>query len=287
MSESYTYRTSVKSSLSDELVNTYAIRPVAGVLVRLLYRTPITPNQVTVMSIVAGLIAAALYLSDAGGSLVAAGLMITAKDVLDSTDGQLARARQQYSRRGRFLDSIGDVVVSVAVFGAIGWNLTRATDNPLYGALAAVACVGIVLRVSYHVFYQVSYLHLEGKYEKNRIIEDITEEDRGGDRLTLALQRIFVAVYGWQDRLMLRIDVWCRGGALDEQFRQRWYSDVAGLRLSGLLGYGTELFILMLFSVAGRLEWYLLVNVVVMNGVMAAGILYRRLVLRRRLSRPA
>ena len=282
MPESYSYRASLKSTLSDELVNTYAIRPLAGLVVRLIYRTPVTANQVTVASTVAGLIAAALYLGDASASVIAAGLMVTVKDVLDSADGQLARAKQANSRRGRFLDSIGDVLVSAAVFCAIGWRLFERTHEILFPVLAVVGFFGIVLRVSYHVFYQVSYLHLEGKYEKNRIVEEITPEDRRGDRVTLLLQQIFVAVYGWQDRLMLTIDEWCRGKAMDESFRQRWYGDVLGLRISGLLGYGTELFLLMAFSVFNRLEWYLLFNVTMMNGVAAVGISYRRMVLRPR-----
>ena len=43
--------------------------------------------------------------------LVVAALCFYLKDIFDSADGQLARAKQLYSRHGRFLDSIGDYVV--------------------------------------------------------------------------------------------------------------------------------------------------------------------------------
>ena len=43
----YSYDLSVKSDISDELINVYVMRPAAGLLVRALYRTSITPNQVT------------------------------------------------------------------------------------------------------------------------------------------------------------------------------------------------------------------------------------------------
>lgn len=283
MPEPYSYRASIKSNVSDELINTILIRPLAGLIVRLLYRTPVTPNQVTIAAILAGLSSAFFYGQGGASSTAAAGLLIALKDILDSADGQLARAKNQYSRAGRFLDSIGDFVVNCFVFAAIGWSLFRSTENLAVFFWAVLGLAGITLRVSFHVFSLVSYLHLEGKYEKNRIIEEITEEGRQGDAVTLRLQRLFVAIYGWQDRLMLRVDDWCRGRRLREEFRRRWYGDFISLRLSGLLGFGTELFVLTVFSLFNDLEMYLFVNMIVMNGIMAASIAYRRWGLRTRL----
>jgi phosphatidylglycerophosphate synthase len=275
----YEYHKTLKSGLSDELINTYLLRPLAGLIVALLYRTPVTPNQVTLASIIAGLIAALLYLGQDATSVAIAGLMVTLKDVLDSADGQLARAKNQYSRIGRFLDSIGDFVVDLAVFAAIGWSLYHSTGSFWLPALALLGLLGITLRVSYHVYYQTSFLHLEQQYELNRISEEVTVEDLGGDRLALALQRIFQVIYGWQDRLMARIDAWCRRDHSEKEFLKTWYSDSLGLRLSGLIGIGTELFLLMICSVLNELQVYLLINVVLMNGILLISIFYRRLFL--------
>jgi phosphatidylglycerophosphate synthase len=280
----YEYRKSLKSNVSDELINTYALRPIAGLIVWMLYRTPITPNHVTVASTIAGLVAAVFYLRDQALSSALAGLLLTLKDVLDSADGQLARAKQQYSRTGRFLDSIGDFVVNVAVFGAIGWVLSTSSGNPWMLLLAFLGLVGITLRVSYHVYYQTSFLHLEDKYQINRLTEELTEEDLKSGQLTLSLQRAFLAIYGWQDRLMVRIDLWCRRGRDDRKFLVPWYSDTVGLRLSGLLGMGTELFVLMLCSVFHQLVLYLYLNLAMMNGILLASIIYRRQFLSNRLS---
>lgn len=283
MPEPYSYRASIKSNVSDELINTILIRPLAGLIVRLLYQTPVTPNHVTIAAILAGLSSAFFYAQGGASATAAAGLLISFKDVLDSADGQLARAKNQYSRAGRFLDSIGDFIVNCFVFAAIGWSLFRSTENPVVFFWAFLGLAGITLRVSYHVFSLAAYLHLEGKYEKNRIMEEITEEDRHGDTMTLQLQKVFLAIYGWQDRLMAFIDDWCRGRRLREEFRGRWYGDGVSLRLSGLLGFGTELFVLMAFSLSNDLEMYLFVNMIVMNAIMAASIAYRRWGLRRRL----
>jgi phosphatidylglycerophosphate synthase len=276
----YDYNKSIKSSASDELINTYLLRPVAGLLVRVLYPTSISPNQVTIASIVAGVAAALGYVQASPVALVCAGLLVTLKDLLDSVDGQLARAREQYSRIGRFLDSIGDFIVDAAVFGAIGWMLGRKHGGILYPVLAFAGFWGITFRVSYHVFYQASFLHMENLYQNNRTTEEIREEDTSGDRRTLVLQQIFQFLYGWQDALVKRIDEWSQGPTSGSSFRRMWYSDEWGIRLSGLLGMGTELFLVMLFSVLNELELYIYANLLMMNGILLGNIIYRRARLR-------
>jgi phosphatidylglycerophosphate synthase len=209
----YSYSASTKSAVSDELINTYAIRPMAGLIVRLLYGTPITPNGVTALSIIAGCCAAFLYATGSPEYTIVAGLCVTLKDVLDAADGQLARAKQLFSRKGRFFDSIGDFVVDLLVFAALGWAFVRLTGRAEFVPAALLGFLGTTLRVSYHVFYQTSYLHLKGSYSVNRITEDV------------------------------------------------------------------KLFILMLFSVLGRLDIYLAVNLVVLNVLWGVSVAYRRWVL--------
>ena len=280
----YEYRKSIKSPVSDEFINSYLIRPLAGLVVGVLYDSRVMPNQVTVASTVAGLAAAWMYGSGKPSAIVCAGLLVMLKDVLDSADGQLARAKQMYSRSGRFLDSIGDFVVNVAVFGVIGWMLSMKHGDLLYCFLALGALLGITFRVSYHVFYQTSYLHLQQEYQTNRITEEINHEDEKGDRKTLLLQIVFQSIYGWQDRLVLSIDRWCFGSTEFLGLREKWYSDLFGIRISGFLGMGTELFLLMLFSVFNHLEMYLVINLVVMNSLLACSVFYRKYLLRMRLA---
>jgi phosphatidylglycerophosphate synthase len=277
----YSYAASLKSGHSDELINLLLMRPAAGVVVRILFPTRVTPNQVTVASTVAGIVAAAFYLGGTHVLVALGGCFVTLKDLLDSADGQLARAKKMYSRRGRFLDSIGDFIVNVALFGAIGWVTARGALGAWGWLLAAAGLIGILLRVSYHVFYHTSYLHIAGTYGTNRTTEEIRGEDLGGDPVALRLQRVFQFLYGWQDALMARIDRWCAGGEIkDPDLRMRWFGDPLGLRLSGVIGIATELFVLMLFSLGGALEAYLWWNLTVMNGAWGGAIAYRRWVLR-------
>ncbi len=280
----YSYDLSVKSDVSDELINVYVLRPIAGVLVQILYRTPVTPNTVTLTAVLSGMVAAALYLPGTPTFTALAGVCITVKDLLDSADGQLARAKRMFSRTGRFLDSIGDFLVNLLVFSSIGYTLSTIQNTIWYAVLAVLGFMGITLRVSYHVFYQTSFLHLQREYEVNRVTEEIREGDLHSGRGTLWLQRLFQSLYGWQDRLMLRLDRWCRESAEGRgSCRDRdWYGDRIGLRLSGFLGMGTELLLLTACSLVNQLALYLYLNLLLMNGVWAASIWYRRHTLARR-----
>lgn len=284
--QGYSYTTSIKSSASDELINTYLLRPAAGLMVRILYGTRVTPNQVTVASIVAGLFAALLYAQAAAHTTIAAGLLLTLKDILDAADGQLARSRQQYSRAGRFLDSIGDFLVNASVFASFSWALYSQTDTPVVLMYGLLAFLGTTLRVSYHVFYQTAFLHLQWEYRLNRLTEELRSEDLQVDRWTSTLQRVFQALYGWQDRLMLRLDAWSRHAIpFSSEVMTVWYADTRALRLSSFLGLGSELFLLTVCSLFVRLDVYLYLNLVLMNGVWVVCIAYRRWVLYRKVQR--
>ncbi len=279
------FRQTLKSDAyyADELISIYLLRPIAAAMVWILSPTAVTPNEVTVAAIMIGLLAAYSYLFATPAATALAGVLIVLKDIADDADGQLARAKQMYSRRGRFLDSIGDFVVDIAVFGAITLVCYRWVPNGWTLLLGFLAFWGITLRVSYHVYYQVSFLHLEDRYKLNRITEEITEADRAGDPLALRLQRIFVVLYGWQDWLMYRIDQWCKGKGFDERLAPTWYSDRSALRLSGLLGFGTELMVLAICSWCNAIFTYLFLNIFLMNGIWIVNILYRRLILARNL----
>ncbi|HUL44169.1 MAG TPA: CDP-alcohol phosphatidyltransferase family protein [Bacteroidota bacterium] len=279
------FQSSLKSEshIADEVINTYVMRRVAAVVTWILYPTSVTPNDITLASTAVGLFAACIYYLNTPAAIACAGLLVTLKDILDDADGQLARAKQLYSRRGRFLDSLGDFVVDVALFIAITAITYRSHPNVSTIFLGLAGFVGITLRVSYHVFYQVSYLHLESTYLLNRITEDVTEADRRADRIAFVLQVVFNVMYGWQDRLFFLIDAWCRGRQFTDSENARWYSDRVGLRISGLLGFGTELALLTLCSLMNALSLYLILNVILMNGILLTGILYRRFFLRRSL----
>lgn len=106
----------------------YVIRPVSHKCVPLAMRSGLTPNQVTLASIILYFIGIALF--GVGGQLFQI-LGITAAHVgliLDCVDGELARSTGKTSQKGGYLDAVGGYFVSGLLFASIGLGLTRKPD---------------------------------------------------------------------------------------------------------------------------------------------------------------
>jgi len=101
----------------EEWVDETIHRPLARRLVRLLLRTSITPNQVTILSALMGVSAGVVV----GAAVerpawrLVAGLLLFCSVVLDCCDGQLARARGTASTYGGILDGLSDYAVGLAM----------------------------------------------------------------------------------------------------------------------------------------------------------------------------
>jgi phosphatidylglycerophosphate synthase len=104
--------------------NRYVCRPLAAVLVDWLKSTRATPNQITLLSFLVGLVAAGLLVALPGhlGLLVAI-LVYQASYVLDCADGMLARWRGVASPAGHLLDFLMDEIKAFLILGAAALRL--------------------------------------------------------------------------------------------------------------------------------------------------------------------
>ena len=55
------YKKSIKHSVFDETLTLYILRPIAFIFVKILYPTNITPNQVSLMTIIIGIISGFIF----------------------------------------------------------------------------------------------------------------------------------------------------------------------------------------------------------------------------------
>jgi hypothetical protein len=113
------------------------------------------------------------------------------------------------------------------------------------------------------------------------VTEEFRGEDYEQDALTMRLQKIFLFLYGWQDRLIQRLDEWCLKEVMARRrsVPEEWYQDNNGLRLGGLLGFGTEFFALTVCLLLESIQSYLVYTLVIANGVWLTAILYRKFLL--------
>jgi hypothetical protein len=217
-------------------------------------------------------------------SLITAAILFYLKDIFDSADGQLARAKQMFSRRGRFYDSIGDYIVNVFLFtGLLSWMMRYGYSMHTAVLFSAAGFIGVNLRVSFHVYYQTAYLHRQNTYLNNRLTEEVRTGDELLDATTRTLQKIFLWMYGWQDRLVGWWDSRLVQG-LDKQQMQQWYENRAVLFLNGWIGIGTEYVGLTLCLIFGSPVSYIFYTLGVLNSIWMMLLAFRYF-LRRRLRR--
>lgn len=89
-------------------VDLWLNRPVAGLLVRLVYNSSITPNNLTLISLFFGLGAAIVFGLGMDWSFIVGALLLQTSSVIDGADGMLARSKGMGSRYGAFLDLFCD-----------------------------------------------------------------------------------------------------------------------------------------------------------------------------------
>jgi phosphatidylglycerophosphate synthase len=130
-------------------------RKVSLAITRQLLYTRVTPNQISIASILLGALSTLLFLGESRTLHILGGVLILFSSIVDGCDGELARLRFQESRWGSWLDFLGDNVVHVSIFLCIGIGLFLREEGAVYlilGCLAALANLGAASAVFLRVF---------------------------------------------------------------------------------------------------------------------------------------
>jgi phosphatidylglycerophosphate synthase len=133
------------TSSSDGLVDRHFNRPLGRWLSKLLIRTPVTPNQISVAATLIGILSALCFGWGTTGAAILGAVVLQLSAIIDCVDGDVARAVFKESPLGKWLDLVGDQVVHLGVFIAIGVGLARAGEDAPLVALATSAGVGVVI----------------------------------------------------------------------------------------------------------------------------------------------
>lgn len=137
---------------TEGFMSRYFDRAISLAVSRRLAGTRITPNQMTLIAVGIGLVAAPFFLSSRPPVQLAGGILFLLHSILDGCDGELARLKFQESRSGGVLDFWGDNVVHMGIFAAMAAGLARSTGQGWPLACGASAVLGTA--VSAWVVYQ-------------------------------------------------------------------------------------------------------------------------------------
>lgn len=207
------YRALLKPSPIDGFPDLLLFRPLAFLLVQVLKRFAVTPNQVSFSSIAVGFLSAVAFAQGTRRSFAVAGVLYALAAVLDCADGMLARLKGTGTPLGRLVDGAVDYANSLAVLTGLAIGVSRAgLDLPLTGwaltALAGVSLGAHCLAVD-HFRFQFAYQALGAK---NSVFDEIRArgenladlEGQGGHRFQRLVLRIYLAYHRFQSRLVPR-----------------------------------------------------------------------------------
>ncbi len=137
------FRSLIKDT--EGFMSRFVERRISLAISKRLVNTSITPNQVTLVSILIGLVGAWFISLGRGLWQVTGAVLFLVHSIVDGCDGEIARIKFQESRLGGILDFWGDNIVHAAVFTAIGIEWWRRTGSLLPLFLSSTAVMGTFL----------------------------------------------------------------------------------------------------------------------------------------------
>lgn len=258
----------------EELADVYFFRPLGAVFARPAAALGVTPTQITIVSMLVGIIGGAL-LNDERLALIGFALLIL-YGVLDSTDGQLARMTDSVTEFGRVLDGVGGYVVHAAIYLAITAGLLQRGFGPGIIGWAALAAISNTAQAQLYEYHRHHYATI---VVKGRVVGDDPAKVSSAliswiYRWYLAMQRMF---NGPHAEVESAIAARATGDMVRkedrEEYRQYFYGPVRGWNL---LGDNTRFYAIGVAAWWHRLDWFFAFILLPMNVALVALWLWQR-----------
>lgn len=112
-----------KSKATEEFLDKVFYRRLGYYVSLACQKLGITPNAVTYMSIVIGVISGHFFYYNNSLSIIIGIILFIISDIFDSTDGQLARMTGNQTEMGRILDGIGGNLIFISIYIHVCLNL--------------------------------------------------------------------------------------------------------------------------------------------------------------------
>jgi len=111
-------------------------------ITRMLLRTPLTPNAVTVLATLVGLLAATTFALGGYAAGIVGALLFQLSAILDCCDGEVARLKFMESSFGEQLDVALDNVVHIGLYAGMGWAAYKSGWEAFALGLTGLAIIG-------------------------------------------------------------------------------------------------------------------------------------------------
>lgn len=281
------FRSLLKSTEVEDPVNICVHRPLAYAFVWSVFRTPLTPNGVTLLAIIAGLASGAFFLFGTSTAMVAAGALLWTAAILDGADGILARAKNQASQFGRALDGAADVIVAVATvfpaFAHLWFKEQNTTHLWLMGPAIGLTAVHLWL----YDFYKENYLRRTrldrgGEGEDPEQVARLVERAKEKGAIThFAVKHVLLPYVQTQQKIIRLLDPLAVVGRNDvertEETAEIYRKHNQGpMRLWAIVSLAPHSYLMAICAMFDRLDVYLYVRLFAMNAVFLVAAVWQR-----------
>jgi len=265
------YKNSLKSIEIEEILDLVFYRPLAFLFVKTIYRTNLTPNQITGLALVFGLVADLFFAYGDHSSLIIAAVFLIIYDVLDCADGQLARLKKNGTPVGRIIDGVADYIVTIFAYIGIGIGLAGYTENTLLLWLLVIAA-GLS-----NAFHAISVDYFRNRFlditlERANVLQDGLDEFKEEYNRLSSLpgkyfQKIIIRIYLRYSSIQSNVD--SKESNTNYDSKKYYAANKKIIHLWTYLGPTTQLTFLIICSFINWLEIYLWGMIIVGNSYAA------------------
>jgi phosphatidylglycerophosphate synthase len=164
----------LKSRDVEDPINLWVHRPIAYAFCTLVFRTSMTPNQVTLIAIFLGMAAAACWVEGSPRAMLWGGILLWSSAIMDGADGILARAKRLQSAFGRALDGFADYLVGLSSVCGCIYHLYVTGERTLL-FFAVPAFVTTIIEFNGYDFYKEIWMHMTriDRQREGHLVSDI------------------------------------------------------------------------------------------------------------------
>jgi hypothetical protein len=158
-----------KSKDTEELIDRFFFRPLGYGVALVSKKLKLTPNTITIFSIILGVIAGHLYYYNSILINTIGILVYIIADILDSADGQLARITNQISKTGRVFDGVATNLISISIYMHLILRSLNSDIGWWMFLIAAIAGSSHIIQAAAADLYRHAYLYVVCGKEKSEL----------------------------------------------------------------------------------------------------------------------
>jgi hypothetical protein len=158
-----------KSKDTEELIDRFFFRPLGYGAAIVSKKLKLSPNMITIFSIILGVIAGHLYYYNSILINTIGILVYIFADILDSADGQLARLTGQISKTGRIFDGVATNLISISIYMHLILRSLNSDIGWWMFLIAAIAGSSHVIQAATADLYRHAYLYVVCGKDKSEL----------------------------------------------------------------------------------------------------------------------